>query len=40
VVRLCHPGSGMAKVRDNDTARERSDAEGAQLVKRFGRRPW
>jgi hypothetical protein len=40
VTRLCHPGSGMAQVRDNDAARERSDAEAAQLEKRFGHRPW
>jgi hypothetical protein len=40
VVRLCHPGSGMAQVRENEAARERSNAEAAQLEKRFGHRPW
>jgi hypothetical protein len=40
VVRLCHPGSGMAQVRDTDGARERSDAELARLTSRFGHNPW
>lgn len=40
VVRLCHPGSGMAQVRDNPVAAERSAVEMALLESRFGHAPW
>ncbi len=40
VVRLCHPGSGMAQVRTTDAARERSEMELEQLISRFGHNPW
>src|ERR1700760_2305827 len=36
VVRLCHPGSGMAQVRENQAAYDRSLEEMAQLESRFG----
>jgi hypothetical protein len=40
VVRLCHPGSGMARIKTNAAAMELSRQEIARLTSRFGRFPW
>lgn len=40
VVKLCHPGSGMAQVRTTDSARERSEFEKTRLRNRYGHLPW
>jgi hypothetical protein len=40
VVRLCHPNSGMARIKSDPALKAQSDEETARLIARFGRFPW